>query len=458
MKLSAEDVTKLYGADGDGEALQSAFESGNINVAVYGLGKMGLPVAVVFANITSRVLGVDVDDGVVERINDGECPVVGEPRLPGLVRAAVDAGSMRATTEGVKAASWADFHLVLVPTTIEESGRTDLSNLAGAVRSIGAGLEAGDMVAIESTVPPGTCEEVVRPRLAEESGLDTDAFGVAFCPERTQSGRALRDIRAAYDRIVGGIDDESTEIARLVYDLVTTKEVITVEDTTTAECVKVFEGVYRDVNIALANELAKFADELDVDVNAAIEAANTQPFCDIHQPGIGVGGHCIPYYPYFLINGHETEVPLVRTARRINDGMPLFALTKLTELLEERDVDVADARVLVLGLAYRPGVDETRESPARPIIDHLNTRGATVIAVDPVVESTAAFDTIDVTVDDVEALDLDAAVLVTAHEAFEGIDWSRLDPMVVIDGRQALDLDDSHHSVYTIGSGLHVPG
>jgi len=452
MKL-ASDVTKLYGADADGEALQEAFSSGNIDVAVYGLGKMGLPVAVVFANITSRVLGVDVDEAVVEQVNDGESPVTGEPRLPGLVRAAVDAGSMRATTDGAKAAGWADFHVVLVPTTIDENARTDLSNLRGAVDAIGAGLEAGDVVVVESTVPPGTCESVVRPALVEASGLAPDEFGLAFCPERTQSGRALRDIRAAYKRVVGGVDAESTEIARLVYDLVTAKEVIAVDDARTAECVKVFEGVYRDVNIALANELAKFADELGVDVTAAIEAANTQPYCDIHRPGVGVGGHCIPYYPYFLVNDSETEAPLVRTARRINDGMPHFAVAKLNELLEERDVSVGDARVLVLGLTYRPGVEETRESPAGPIIEHLNAQGATVIAVDPVLEDTAGFDAIRVEVGDVEALALDAAVLVTAHEEFEAIDWSRLDDLVVVDGRQALDLDDSHHTVYTIGGG-----
>ena len=457
MKLSSEDVTKPYVADASGDALQEAFQAGNINVAVYGLGKMGLPVATVFANITSRVFGVDVDPSVVEQINGGTCPVSGEPRLPGLVRASVEAGSFRATTDGREAARWADFHLVLVPTVIDEAARTDLSHLESAVRDVGAGLEAGDMVVIESTVPPGTCADVIQPTLVEESGLDPDEFGLAACPERTRSGRALRDIRAAYKRVVGGVDDRSTEVARHVYDLVTTKGVVPVADATTAECVKVFEGVYRDVNIALANELARFADELDVDVNDAIEAANTQPFCDVHRPGIGVGGHCIPYYPYFLINDHDTGSPLMQTARRVNDGMPRFAAAKLTELLEERNLDVEDATVLVLGLTYRPGVEETRETPAKPIIEYLNVRGATVLAADPVLDDPSSFETIDVLVDDVDSMDPDAAVLVTAHEAFEGIDWSNMDPMVVVDGRAALDLEDSHHAVYTIGGGLHVP-
>jgi UDP-N-acetyl-D-mannosaminuronic acid dehydrogenase len=457
MKLSSEDVTKPYVADASGEALQEAFTAGNINVAVYGLGKMGLPVATVFANITSRVFGADVDPSVVEQINAGECPVSGEPRLPGLVRAAVDSGSFRATTDGREAAQWADFHLILVPTVIDEAARTDLSNLESAVHAVGTGLDAGDMVVIESTVPPGTCADVVQPTLVDDSGLDPDEFGLAACPERTQSGRALRDIRAAYKRVVGGVDDRSTAVARHVYDLVTTKGVVPVDDATTAECVKVFEGVYRDVNIALANELAQFADELDVDVNDAIEAANTQPFCDIHRPGIGVGGHCIPYYPYFLINDHDTAAPLLQTARRVNDGMPRFGAAKLTELLEDRDVDVDDATVLVLGLTYRPGVEEVRETPAKPIIEYLNARGATVLASDPVLSDTTSFDVIDVLVDDVDSLDLDATVLVTAHEAFESIDWSSMDPMVVVDGRAALDLADSHHTVYTIGGGLHVP-
>uniref|UniRef100_UPI0028735006 UDP binding domain-containing protein n=1 Tax=Halostella litorea TaxID=2528831 RepID=UPI0028735006 len=201
-------------------------------------------------------------------------------------------------------------------------------------------------------------------------------------------------------------------------------------------------------------ELASFTDELGVDVNEAIEVANTQPFCDIHDPGVGVGGHCIPYYPYFLIRELASDAPLLRTAREVNDGMPVFAVRKLVEGLQRVGTHVEDAAVLVLGVTYRPGVAETRKTPAKPIAEKLNQFGATVVAADPMLDDFSEFDAYGASVDSITDLDLDAAVLVTAHEEFEDIDWTAFDEeLVVVDGRDALDLDHTDHRVYTVGSG-----
>jgi len=217
----------------------------------------------------------------------------------------------------------------------------------------------------------------------------------------------------------------------------------------------VFEGVYRDVNIALANELARFTDELGVDVREAIETANTQPFCDIHEPGPGVGGHCIPYYPQFLLTQFATDAPLIRTGREVNERMPLFTVQKLVQALERRAVDVDGASVLLFGVTYRPGVRETRESPAVAIADYLDRYGADVAAVDPLVEDGDVDDlaATRVALEDVEGMDPDAAVMVTPHDAFDAVDWTAFEPMVVVDGRDALDLGETDHDVYTIGSG-----
>ncbi|MFC7229636.1 nucleotide sugar dehydrogenase [Salinirubellus salinus] len=449
------EVRSLYGSDAPPAVQRASLTSGAVPVAVYGLGKMGLPLAAVLAETTGNVTGVDIDPAVVERVSAGESPVDGEPGLPELVSELVAAGDLRATSDPVAAASDASVHVVIVPTVLRGTD-PDLSSLAAAVESIGAGLDPGDLVLVESTVPPGTCADVVEPTLAAESGLSTDAFGLAFCPERTKSGRALADIRGTHPKIVGGRDIESTRAARVVYEPVTSNDVLVAPDVTTAECVKVFEGVYRDVNIALANELARLADELAVDVNRAIDLANTQPFCDIHDPGVGVGGHCIPYYPFFLLSRLETPLPLTRRARGINDAMPSFAARTLVQELDERGVPADEARVLLLGLAYRPGVAETRKSPAGPLATVLSELGTTVYGTDPVLdESTAGeFDLTPVALEDVPELDLDGVVLVTAHPEFDGLDWGALEELVVVDGRDALDLSGTDHWVYTIGSGV----
>ena len=449
MKL--RERRKLYDSSAPPSEQRAAFTGGAVPVAIYGLGKMGLPLAGVFSAIAKNVVGVDVDPSVVESINSGECHVEGEPGLPELVETAVEAGGLQATTDGRTAAELASVHVIIVPTTLRDDNAPDLSNLRTAVRDVAAGLEAGDLVCIESTVPPRTCVDLIEPLLAEESDLESGAFGVAFCPERTASGRALQDIRRAYPKIVGGVDDESTRAATLVYDEITENEVVSVADATTAECVKVFEGVYRDVNIALANELARFADELDVNVNEAITAANTQPYSDIHDPGPGVGGHCIPYYPHFLIDEFATEAPLLRTAREVNDRMPLFTIQKLLQLLDNQGTHIEEARVVLLGVTYRPGVDEIRESPALAIAERLTKFGANVYAVDPVRSDFTEIDAAPIRLSSLSRIAPDAVILVTAYEEFQDAPWEEMNETIVIDGRAALDLDDTHHEVYTIG-------
>lgn len=450
----SEEVTALYGGDPSEARQREAFLGGAVPVAVYGLGKMGLPLAAVFADVCGNVIGADADPDVVETVDRGACHVTREPGLEALVSELVSADALRATDNRAAAVA-AAVHVLIVPTRIDAANAPDLSILESAVADVASGLDAGDLVLVECTVPPKTCREVVLPRLERESGLSAGEFGLAFCPERTSSGRAIEDIRGAYPKVVGGIDAESTRAAKLVYDEINSKGTLTVSDATTAEAVKLFEGVYRDVNIALANELARFTDDLGIDVNEAIDTANTQPFCDIHDPGPGVGGHCIPYYPYFLAHDRTEDAPLLRTARAVNDGMPAFVVGKLREEFDAEGARLAGSSVLVLGLTYRPGVAETAATPARPIIEGLNEAGAEVFAADPLVDP-GQFDATPVAVDDLTDADPDAVVLVTPHEEFDRIEWNAFDPLVVIDGRGTLDLSTTPHRVYTIGSGRDV--
>ena len=453
----------LYGRDRSDEDLRAALLSGDVPVSVYGLGKLGLPLAAVMADVTGNVVGVDVDPTVVSAVERGVSHVPDEPGLPSLLSDVVERGALRATTEGEEAAAASRVHVIVVPTLVED-GVPDLSILDSACDAIAAGLSPGDLVAVECTVPPRTCRERVRPLLAELSGLDPDSFGVAACPERISSGRALRDVRRSYPKIVGGVDAESTRIASLLYDEVTENEVLPVADAETAEATKVFEGVYRDVNIALANELARYADELGVDVREAIEAANTQPYCTLHDPGAGVGGHCIPYYPRFLTGVFETDAPLLETARSVNDSMPRFAVERLVDGLYAEGTDPEDATVLVLGVAYRAGVAETRAAPALDVITDLRRRGSRVLAADPVIDDLDRFgaepveleELLDWEFDEFGPSPPDGVVLVTAHEEFQEIDWSVADPTVIVDGRDAIDTESAcraGHRVYTIGRG-----
>jgi UDP-N-acetyl-D-mannosaminuronic acid dehydrogenase len=446
-------VSSLDGVDGPLSDLERQLEAGEVAVAVYGLGKMGLPLAAAIADETGAVTGVDIDESVVRAVAAGDCPVGREPGLSPLVAETVAGGSLTATTDGQAAAEDATVHVVIVPTTVHPDGVPDLSALRSVVETIGTGLVPGDLVLVESTVPPRTCEDILVPLLARTSGLDPETFGVAFCPERTASGRALTDIRGAYPKVVGGVDDASTEAAARFYERLTDNEVLTVADATTAEAIKVFEGVYRDVNIALANELARFATDLEVDVRQAIEIANTQPYCDLHDPGIGVGGHCVPYYPEFLASTFGRPAPLIRAARDVNDGMPLLAVRMLRQALAERSVDMVGADVLLLGVAYRPGVAEVRKSPALPIANRLADLGASVSAVDPVVDDMSAFPVAQVPLSAVEDARYDGVVLVTAHEEFEDIDWAAMGDTVLVDGRGVVNPDAVPGRVLTLGDG-----
>jgi UDP-N-acetyl-D-mannosaminuronic acid dehydrogenase len=446
-------LNRLYGSDVPTDRQRAAFTGGAVPVAVYGLGKMGLPLAATFAARSGNIVGVDLDPAVVDAINDGTSPVGGEPGLEPAVSATVGEGSLRATTDGPRAARDASIHVVIVPTLLDENDTPDLSAIESVVGDISAGLAAGDTVFLESTLPPRSCVDVIQPRLAAGSGLEPDEFGLAFCPERTSSGRALEDITGSYPKIVGGSDEESTRVARLVYDEITDNEVIPTSDPTTAECVKLFEGLYRDVNIALANELGRLADELEIDVREAIGAANTQPYCDLHDPGAGVGGHCIPYYPHFVIEGCETETTLLETARQVNDEMEQFTVQATVEELDRVGTGIGDATIAVLGVTYRPGVDETRASPAWTITSTLSSAGASVYNVDPVCSDLGAFAGRPATLSDLPAIEPDALVLLTAHDAFDDIPWRRLSDPVVVDGRDALADPQTDGPVYTIGSG-----
>ncbi|HID26905.1 MAG TPA: nucleotide sugar dehydrogenase, partial [Methanosarcinales archaeon] len=345
---------------------------------------------------------------------------------------------LRATADLVGAAKESDVMIIIVPTFLDSDNNPDLSIVESVCKNISKGLEKGDFVISECTLPPRTTKEVILPIL-ENSGLNRGEFGLAHCPERTSSGRAIEDITGAYPKVVGGIDKKSTETAEAIYSVINKKGVITT-DATTAEAVKVFEGLYRDVNIALANELARVCMELDIDAIEAFEVANTQPYSHIHKPGCGVGGHCIPIYPYFIISPLKTNTELLQVARKINDEMALYTVKLAEDGLEKVGMKLEDSNLLLLGLTYRGGVKETRKSPAIAIINILKNKGAMVFAYDPLLQADVEqFGAKYITLENTK--DIDAVIIATDHKEFKVIDWNKLNlrHKILIDGRQIIN-------------------
>ena len=354
-------------------------EPGTVGTAaVIGAGKMGLPLAAQFAGHGWTVIAVDIDPGVVESINAGHSHVGEEPGLADLVAEAHAAGRLRATLDGAEAARAADVVVLIVPVMLDDESRPDHRIMDSAVEAIIPGVHGGSLIIFETTLPVGDTRGRFAPRLAEASGLTLEEdLLVAFSPERLYSGSALRNL-ATYPKLVGGLGEASTARAAAFYESVLDAPVVAMSTAEAAEFAKLADTTYRDVNIALANEFSRYADRIGVDITEIIAAANSQPYSHIHQPGLGVGGHCIPVYPYFLLD-RAPELELVALSRRVNDGQVGNAIRFLQMALGGLD----GVEVLVLGLTYRDGVKELAYSRALPLIERLAFPGAHVLAYDP---------------------------------------------------------------------------
>lgn len=421
------------------EEIKGSFKDGNITVSVFGLGKMGLPLVAVFADKGADVIGVDIDEEVVEKVNDGINHVGEEPGLDELVKENVKSGNLKATTDSTDAAEKADICIILVPTLTDEKGNIQLDPVLNVTEKISEGLEEGNVVITEATMPPGTTEKLIS--ILEESGLELGEFGLGHAPERTMTGTAIRDITGEYPKIIGADDENTLKVLDVVYSIINDKGTIKMENIISAESVKVFEGVYRDVNIALANELAKYCEEKGINALDVFEAANSQPYCDIHEPGAGVAGHCIPVYPWFVINQtKKRNNELLRTAREINDSMPYHMIDLTIKGLNEVERSVKNSNILILGLTFRGGVKEFMKTPAEPIIKELKELGANVFAYDPICEP-----------EDAERYgaewkegyeDVDAIMIITDHEQFKELDFEKIGGevrnKVLIDGRNVV--------------------
>jgi nucleotide sugar dehydrogenase len=427
-------------------------------VAVVGAGKMGLPLGAQFASHGWHVVAVDVQESVVAAINDGRSHLGEEPGVAEIVRDAHAAGRLRATTDAAAAAHEADVVVLIVPVMLDDEAQPDHRYMDAAVASVGPGLKPGAIVVFETTLPVGDTRGRYAPRLSELSGLtiETDLF-VAFSPERLFSGATLRNL-ATYPKLVGGLGPASTARAAAFYDSVLDAEIVALSSAETAELAKLADTTYRDVNIALANEFARYADRVGVDVQEVIAAANSQPYSHIHQPGLGVGGHCIPVYPHFLL-ARAPELELVATARRVNDGQVGLAIRSIQKVLG----GLEGVPILVLGLTYRHGVKELAYSRALPLIDRLTFHGAAVSAWDPLLDDDAVRRSGATPWHWGERGPFRAIVTQTADPRFADLDFGLFpDLALLFDGRNSLrDVDLPRDVTYQgvgVGRAARAPG
>ncbi|HET7761211.1 MAG TPA: nucleotide sugar dehydrogenase [Phycicoccus sp.] len=415
-----------------------------MKIVVVALGKIGLPLAVQFASKGHEVVGVDVNAALVDVVNQGREPFPGEAELDDRLREVVPAGRLRATTEYADAVPGADAVVVVVPLFVDDdSWQPDFGWMDSATASIAEHLTPGTLVSYETTLPVGTTRTRWKPMLEKGSGLTEGRdFHLVFSPERVLTGRVFADLRK-YPKLIGGLSPEGAERARAFYeavldfderpDLERGNGVWDLGSAEASELAKLAETTYRDVNIGLANQFARFAEGHGIDVQQVIDASNSQPYSHIHRPGIAVGGHCIPVYPrLYLFN--DPEATVVRAAREANMGMPVHATT----LLEGAYGDLAGARVAVLGASYRGGVKETAFSGVFPLVEALRSRGAAVVVHDPMYDDDeiAGFGWAPYHLGE----PVDAVVVQADHPEYAELSLADLPgARAVVDGRRVLD-------------------
>ena len=418
-------------------------------ISVYGMGYVGLTTCAAWLRAGYRVLGVDILEEKVNALNKGLTSHV-EPEVAEEISKAVSSGRFKATSDGVYASKHSDVKLISVPVEVDTEGCPILRSLEEAGKNIAQGLKIDDAVIVESSVPPGTTLNSVKPLVEKISGLEAEKnFYLAYSPERVYIGRALEDLEVRYPKVVGGIGPKSSEIVGKLYSRIAKKGVKIVSSPTVAEFEKLAEGVYRDVNIALANELAILASKAGIDYQEMAEVANSQPFCHLHQPGVGVGGACIPVYPLFLMTTARNlgiNMDLTCVSRRINSLMPNYTAQLALQLVSK--LGLKDAKVAILGLAFRGGIDDTRLSPTYNLINALVKSGVEEITVnDPYVSRDSFLEKskLKLTKDVDEALKgMDIAIFATDHPEYEGLSLQDLkDKMCkervgVVDGRQII--------------------
>ncbi|MDW8033953.1 MAG: nucleotide sugar dehydrogenase, partial [Nitrososphaerota archaeon] len=358
-------------------------------VGVFGFGHVGSIVGIGWGLAGARVIGMTLDENAMKMFNSGISPFPEEEYLSKHILELRNRGLLEVTDDYGYGAQKSDIKIITVPVYLKEDKKPDLTSIIDVSKEIGKKLVKGDVVIVETSLPPGTTRNLIRTILEETSGLKADEdFALAYSPERISAGTALEDFLEKYPKVIGCDSHKSLNLVSELYSAVVKKGVIKMSSTIAAETEKLFEGIYRDVNIALANELAAFCEKMGIYFDEIQKAANSQPFSHLHSPGIGVGGACIPVYPHFVLNvaiEHGVELQITKIARSINEYATEFFNRKIESAIRFLCKEPSLCNFTILGLSFRGGTSDTRFSPALKVLSFIEKLGTNIKVCDPLV-------------------------------------------------------------------------
>ena len=439
---------------------QKSFSLKSQIIAIYGLGNVGGPIAAAWLKKGANVIGVDISKTLLESILNGTSHTK-EPFISEIFTKNLKRKTLSLTSDGIKASENSKIKIIAVPVDIKNN-KIDLSAILSVSKNISQGLKRGDVVIVSPSLPPGTTEKTILPILEKSSNLKGEKdFFLIYNPERIFEGRALEDIEKNYPAIVSGLGKKSLEFGTKFLKIISQKGVLQMSSLASAEAEKLFEGVYRDVNIALANELADFCEKSKIDYWEARKGANSQPFCHLHYPGTGVGGLCIPVYPQFVLKSAKRigkSMKIIEFARKINDSMPKKCVLDAIEFMQKNSHNKKSRKIAILGLGFRGEVTDSRLSPTYDVVNEFLKKGYDISVHDPfILKDNSLPKKVQLTSDLNSATkNADLIFISTDHKMYSNLTKQKIknskNPLLIYDGRNILKNKQSFYPfLSTIG-------
>ena len=441
-------------------SLKSQLKNKKLKISVFGLGNVGGPLAAAWLNSGATVIGVDISNKILSDIKQGISHKK-EPFISSIFTKGLESKNFSITDNGINASKNSGVKIIAVPVGLTKKS-IDLKALISATTSISKGLKKGDAVIICPSIPPGTTSTVVLPILEKNSNLKGEKdFYLIYNPERIFEGRALEDIEKNYPAIISGLGKKSLDFADNLLKIISKKGTLKMSSIPNAEAEKLFEGVYRDVNIALANELADYCEKVGVNYWEARKGANSQPFCHLHYPGTGVGGLCIPVYPKFVIDSASKigkSLKIIQTSRITNDKMPIKCVNDSIEFMKKNKIKIKGAKIAILGLGFRGEVTDSRLSPTYTVMNKFLKLGCKISIHDPFIKKDPKIPKNVLLSSNIQEVLYDSSLVFISsdHKMYSKLDKKSFStvkqPILIYDGRNILNRDKfSSQSLLTIG-------
>ena len=430
----------------------NSLETKSLKVCIVGIGRIGLPTALSFAKAGLQTIGADISEKLVDSINTGNFPLKDEPGYEDIFNSVRKNGNFSATADINAAISKSNLILLSLPTPMDENSIPSYLALESVGKQLSKSLQPNSLVVVESTIEPSFIENIMIKRIEENSRLQVRKnFTIGVCPENANPGEILHDF-TSLPRLVGGIDEQTTKIIALIYDFVFSVELVTMPDCKTANAVKLTTNVFRDVNIAFVNELSLMFEKLGIDTLKVLDAAKRKYNFQIHYPGAGVGGPCLPINSYQFLNTAKRiglELNIIKHGRMINEKMPDHVINLTLDGFKQCNKSIKDSTLLILGVSYKPDVKDIQLSPAEIIINKLKALGAKIKIYDPYYKNNQIFG-IDVehNIQDILS-DVDASIIVTAHKEFQEINpkiFTKMKTPILIDSRGIIDISSANNA------------